>query len=582
MKLPVLSSALFALLFTTSADALENKVLLIGIDGLQYEKIGSNHTPNFDRLFLTKAYTGGISATQTQQRTKSGPGWATILTGVWVNKHQVPSNDSGLANKAYPSLFRYIAEHDDSADISSFSTWGPIHTQFFRNDLSLIDRRSEGGSDDDNLNKALTTLNTGSPDFVFLHLDEPDAVGHSLCFGSAYNRAVEDADKRLGKLLDAVETREQNGENWLVMVTTDHGRTPIVGCHHGEQTEPEKTIFIASNKVLNKEFSSKAVNPANTDFSGLYGYPAQTAIVPTILSYMGIDTAVQSGFESTPLYGDLGIRKLNYANKLFTWINDANVQTRVYRNNHLVETLPAGVSQWQDPQPASGINNYSFEQQGVYVGYRVTELNLTAAHQWHNSKSYFFSEDARYWRYDTVLDKTDDGYPLSVNNSNWPGLEQYAAQIQASFYKDSDTVYYFLSTGQYLSYDVQSDRVRAGYPKTIDNNTWPGLAAYANKITATLRWTSDKVYFFLNNGQYLRYDLAEDRVDSGYPRAVNDNTWPGMGAYASKISAALKWNGTRAYFFLDDGRYLRYSITLDKVDAGYPKAIDNGTWPGLQ
>ncbi|RZG00590.1 hypothetical protein EXT48_18355 [Pseudoalteromonas sp. CO348] len=582
MKLPVLSSALLALSFTASVDALENKVLLIGIDGLQYEKIGANNTPNFDRLYLTQAYTGGIAKTQTQQKTKSGPGWATILTGVWVNKHHVPSNDSGLANKAYPSLYRYIAEHDADADISSFSTWGPIHTQFFSDDVALMDRRSEGGSDDDNLNKALATLNNGSPDFVFLHLDEPDAVGHSLCFGSAYNKSVEDADKRLGKLLDAVEAREQNGENWLVMVTTDHGRTPVVGCHHGEQTEPEKTIFIATNKVLNKEFSSKDVNPANTDFSGLYGYPAQTAIVPTILSYMGIETNVQAGFESTPMYGDLGIRKLNYANKLFTWLNGANAQTRVYRNNQLIETLPAGVAQWQDPQPVSGINNYSFEQQGVHVGYRVTELKLSAAHQWHNTKSYFFSEDARYWRYDTVLDKTDDGYPVSVTNGNWPGLGDYAEQIRASFYKDSGTVYYFLSDGQYLSYDVQSDKVRAGYPKAIDNNTWPGLAAYANKITATLRWTSDKVYFFLDDGQYLRYNLGDDRVDSGYPKAINDNTWPGLGAYATKISAALKWNDTRAYFFLTDGRYLRYSITFDKVDAGYPKAIDNGTWPGLQ
>lgn len=181
-----------------------------------------------------------------------------------------------------------------------------------------------------------------------------------------------------------------------------------------------------------------------------------------------------------------------------------------------------------------------------------------------------------------MLDKTDDGYPVAVTDGNWPGLAKYAEQIQASFYKDRNTVYYFLSTGQYLSYDVQNDRVRTGYPKAIDNSSWPGLAAYANKITATLRWTSDKVYFFLNDGRYLRYDLGDDRVDSGYPKAINDSTWPGMGDYASKISAALKWNSTRAYFFLDDGRYLRYSITLDKVDPGYPKVIDNGTWPGLQ
>ncbi len=32
------------------------------------------HTPGFDRLTTKKAYTGGITGTQSQQDTKSGPG----------------------------------------------------------------------------------------------------------------------------------------------------------------------------------------------------------------------------------------------------------------------------------------------------------------------------------------------------------------------------------------------------------------------------------------------------------------------------------------------------------------------------
>jgi hypothetical protein len=33
--------------------------------------------------------------------------------------------------------------------------------------------------------------------------------------------------------------------------------------------------------------------------------------------------------------------------------------------------------------------------------------------------------------------------------------------------------------------------------------------------------------------------------------------------------------------FLTDGNHLRYDIKSDQLDAGYPKTVDNITWPGL-
>ncbi|GAA5646648.1 hemopexin repeat-containing protein [Vibrio proteolyticus] len=580
MKTTLLGLALAGL--SLSLHAADNKVLLIGIDGLQYEKLAGVDTPAFDRLNITKAYTGGIAGTSTEQLTKSGPGWATILTGMWVDRHQVTNNDSGLANSDVKSVYRYIAEANPQADISSFSTWAPIHTQFFSNDLELMTRYTSGGTDDSNLQQTLTTLSSQDPDFIFLHLDEPDEVGHSQCFGSAYNASIKAADQRLGQLLDAVEQREQQGEDWLVLVTTDHGRTPVTGCGHGNQTSQEKTIFIATNQSLNTEFSQVTQNPVNTDFGGLYGYAAQTAITPTIVRFLAADTGTQTDFASTPMVGEPGVRKLMYYNGAFSWVNGSSAEVEVYRNNTLVDTLNNGETQWQDPAAPQGINHYRFMQNDVSVSYQISQLDLTAAHQWHNAKSYFFGQSGRYWRYDTVLDKTDSGYPTPVTDYNWPGLADYKQLIDAAFYKDANTVYYFLSDGRYLSYDVQADRVRDGYPKAVSDNDWPGLAPYADRIQAALKWQGERVYFFLRDGTYLRYNLSENRVDSGYPKPVNDSTWPGLGAYAGKITAALKWNDARAYFFVEGNQYLRYSISADQVDAGYPKPINSSTWPGLQ
>ena len=59
-----------------------HKALLIGVDGLQYEKlrqaIKQGMAPNLARLQLAKSYVGGIDGTTTEQTTGSGPGWTTI------------------------------------------------------------------------------------------------------------------------------------------------------------------------------------------------------------------------------------------------------------------------------------------------------------------------------------------------------------------------------------------------------------------------------------------------------------------------------------------------------------------------
>lgn len=87
------------------------KVLLIGVDGLQYEKIKQQHTPNFDAFKMVKAYAGGIVGTPSQQTTGSGPGWMTILTGVWTDQHGVISNDTSNKCKA-KSVFQYLKDYN--------------------------------------------------------------------------------------------------------------------------------------------------------------------------------------------------------------------------------------------------------------------------------------------------------------------------------------------------------------------------------------------------------------------------------------------------------------------------------------
>ncbi len=206
---------------------------------------------------------------------------------------------------------------------------------------------------------------------------------------------------------------------------------------------------------------------------------------------------------------------------------------------------------------------------------------ITGAINWPGGKAQFFLSDGTYVRYDVAADRADPGYPKPVTETTWPGMGRYGRQIIAAANGlDPNKAYFFLQNGTYLRYDIRRDSVDQGYPVEV-GKTWAGLGPYATKIYAALNWPNDKIQFFLSNGTYIRYDLRADKVEASYPRPIDRASWPGLAPYAARISSAINWLNGKAYFFLDDGRYLRYDIRNDAVDSGYPKNVDEGTWPGL-
>nr|WP_293123437.1 alkaline phosphatase family protein [Moorena sp. SIO4G3] len=112
------------------------------------------------------------------------------------------------------------------------------------------------------------------PAYTFVHLDNVDVVAHNFGFSTEYLEAITMADGHVGTILDAVEEREAAypDEDWLVIVTTDHGREPSEGFDHGGQTDSERTTFIASNK----ELDDSSVAPV-------------TDVVPTVLDHLDIE-----------------------------------------------------------------------------------------------------------------------------------------------------------------------------------------------------------------------------------------------------------------------------------------------------
>jgi hypothetical protein len=196
-----------------------------------------------------------------------------------------------------------------------------------------------------------------------------------------------------------------------------------------------------------------------------------------------------------------------------------------------------------------------------------------------STKVYFFNQNT-YLRYDRGNDRTDDGYPLPIAD-NWPGLAEagFANGFESAANWGNGKLFFFKGN-QYLRYDIATDKVDDGYPQTI-SGLWPGFseAGFTEDISAAINCGNGKAFFFKGN-QYLRYNIATDKVDDGYPLPIA-GSWPGFSeaGFIDNIMGAISWGNGKMFFF-QGAKYLRYDIATDKVDDGYPLPIADN-WPGF-
>src|SRR6516165_12546979 len=100
------------------------KVLIIGLDGCRPDALREAFTPHLDELIRVAAFS---ERGQAGTITDSGPGWASILTGVWHDKHGVRTNAFDGANlERYPHFFCRLKEIRPTAYAVSIVHWGPI------------------------------------------------------------------------------------------------------------------------------------------------------------------------------------------------------------------------------------------------------------------------------------------------------------------------------------------------------------------------------------------------------------------------------------------------------------------------
>ncbi|MER7582470.1 alkaline phosphatase family protein [Kitasatospora sp. NPDC097691] len=257
------------------------KTLVIGIDGTRYDKLLTADAPNLKALMAAGMTATGNLYANPLAPTLSGPGWSTIATGVWPDKHQVKDNAfTGARFDLYPDFATRLETADPADSTLVIGSWNPITANVFNGRADL--RIPESENDPKTASDAADYLAHGNPDATFLHFDEVDEAGHAHGGASAdYLAAIHSVDALVGQVVQAVKSRPTYGdEDWLIVVTTDHGHTDAGG-HGGNSANERQTFLIADGAGHTPGSHRYDVKPVD--------------IAPTVLKHEGaaIDPAWQ-------------------------------------------------------------------------------------------------------------------------------------------------------------------------------------------------------------------------------------------------------------------------------------------------
>ena len=224
------------------------KVLVVGLDGTLLDRIKDADAPSLDALMAAGLTAPSSIYANPLAPTLSGPGWSTIITGVWPDKHNVKDNTfSGARFAQYPDFLTRIETAKPSLSTYAVSSWAPITDTVFSSKVDTRVSTPSAEYDTGTTARAVAQLRDGNPDAVFVQLDNVDHAGHS--YGAAsqqYLDAIHGVDAQVGQLVAAIKSRATYGEeDWLILVTADHGHTDAGG--HGGSSRPERQTFLIAN-----------------------------------------------------------------------------------------------------------------------------------------------------------------------------------------------------------------------------------------------------------------------------------------------------------------------------------------------
>lgn len=302
----------------------KRKVLFVIVDGIPADLIENTQIPHLKLIEsigkYKRSWTGGENGSYSQTPTKSAPGYMNILTGTWANKHNVYDNQVKNPNYNYKNLFRLLKEEKTNKKIGIFSTWTDNRVKLIGENLSsagnlIFDYKFDGYEfdeityphdslelyirkiDERVVNDTIKCIKNDAPDLSWLYLQNPDSVAHIYGDSQQFIESIHESDQQIGLVYEAIQYRTKTfNEDWLLIVTTDHGRDSITGQNHGQQSYREKTTWIFLNSNETNEYFNEYL-------------PSAVDIYPTITRFLQINIPIEieRELDGIPLIGRVSL-----------------------------------------------------------------------------------------------------------------------------------------------------------------------------------------------------------------------------------------------------------------------------------
>lgn len=343
---------IFLVMACLNMQATTRKTLYVIMDGVSREFLNKVHPATiFDiaaKGSYADAYAGGEVGASSQSPTISAIGYTNILTGTWMYKHNVQGNSDIHTNYNYWSIFRIAKAQERPVTTALFSSWtdnrtllvgagkpeaGNVGIDYVYDGYDLDTVRFPRKPmelqvyDIDSVvcRNAAECVRKDAPDLNWVYLWYTDDAFHIKGYGSYSEDYLKREDRQLRQIWDAIQYREKNfDEEWLLIVTTDHGREER-GFNHGGQSAGERGIWMVTNRRdMNAEWGGASLS--------------QVDVNPSICRFMGFSVPrdVEWEQDGIPFFGSVdiyGLTTTGYDNKVtLKWgvFGKADVPADVY------------------------------------------------------------------------------------------------------------------------------------------------------------------------------------------------------------------------------------------------------------
>ena len=280
----------------------KRKILLLGIDGCRVDALLQANTPTIDSLRQHGIF---CSTSWHLGKTKSGPGWSSMLTGVWDHQHGVHDNRfRGHHFKQFPFFPAYLKASNEDLSSAIVVGWKALYRIAPKHGW---DKSYTAKTDEQCMRKAIEVLERSNPDVLMLHFDQVDFTGHTSGFNpenAKYLHAIENVDQLISTFLAYLRSRPSYpNEDWLILSSTDHGGIGLT--HSGSSVEERKIWWLASSPAF-PTLEISLADPGSLFYPELpfntsqqHRYPSIVDIAATALDFMLPDSA----FTALPIEG---------------------------------------------------------------------------------------------------------------------------------------------------------------------------------------------------------------------------------------------------------------------------------------